>query len=268
MNNDGRFSRQSFLGPEAQDRISHCKVGVCGLGGGGSHIVQQLAHIGFKNFVLFDRDRIERSNINRLIGATLVDVRERTLKVEIARRLILGIRPDANVEMVPVFWQENSIALKKCDIAFGGVDGLDQRSQLEAACRGHLIPLIDVGMDVKKNKGMHSVAGQVIVSMPGCACMRCMNFLDDESLEKEAAAYGSAGPNPQVVWTNGILASAAVGFAVDIVTDWSKSLRQSVYLSHRGATMTLSPDPLATFAPAICPHFPTAHAGPALFRSL
>jgi tRNA A37 threonylcarbamoyladenosine dehydratase len=37
-----RYSRQSFLGPDAEARIPRCTVGVVGLGGGGSHIVQQL----------------------------------------------------------------------------------------------------------------------------------------------------------------------------------------------------------------------------------
>jgi molybdopterin-synthase adenylyltransferase len=268
MNNDDSFSRQSFLGVDAQERISRCTVGVCGLGGGGSHIVQQLAHIGFLNYVLFDRDRIEKSNLNRLVGGTQQDVLDRTLKIDIARRLILGIRPGANVEIFPTFWQDNSTALKKCDLVLGCVDGLDERSQLEAACRSHLIPLIDIGMDVRRNDTGYSVAGQVILSMPGCACMRCMNFLDDESLAKEAAAYGAAGANPQVVWTNGMLSSAAIGLAVDMVTGWSKSLRKSIYLSHRGAAMTLSSDPIAAFAPETCTHYPITEVGPPLFRPL
>ena len=44
------------------------------------------------------------------------------------------------------------------------------------------------------------LAGQVILSMPGEACMWCMGFLDDEKMAFEDQRYGDAGDNPQVVW--------------------------------------------------------------------
>ena len=46
-----RYSRQSFLGSESEEFIARATVAVAGLGGGGSHVVQQLAHIGFQNYV-------------------------------------------------------------------------------------------------------------------------------------------------------------------------------------------------------------------------
>ena len=69
-----------------------------GLGGGGSHIVQQLAHLGVQNFVLYDDDRVdaEGTNLNRLVGATLKDSEAETLKVDVAERLIRGLNPNAN----------------------------------------------------------------------------------------------------------------------------------------------------------------------------
>src|SRR5436190_6803361 len=110
----GAFSRQSFLGPDSQVYIESCVVGIAGLGGGGSHTAQQLAHVGFLNYVLFDKDAIEASNLNRLVGGTDRDVEERRLKLEIARRLILAIRPNANVRIVVDVWQNNTDALKSC----------------------------------------------------------------------------------------------------------------------------------------------------------
>ena len=41
-----RFSSQSFLGAEAGHVFESAIVGIVGLGGGGSHIAQQLAHVG------------------------------------------------------------------------------------------------------------------------------------------------------------------------------------------------------------------------------
>src|SRR5450759_1447448 len=85
-----RYSRQSFLGPDAEARIARCTVGIAGLGGGGSHIVQQLAHIGFKRYVMYDGDAIEESNLNRLVGARSVDVVAATPKLHLAKMMITG----------------------------------------------------------------------------------------------------------------------------------------------------------------------------------
>ncbi len=89
------FSRQSFLGENSQDKIENALIGVIGLGGGGSHIIQQLAHIGFLNYVIYDPQRIDASNLNRLIGATQKDVNKQAKKVEIAKRVIKNIRPSS-----------------------------------------------------------------------------------------------------------------------------------------------------------------------------
>ena len=76
-----RFSRQSFLGPDSDQRIARCTIGVPGLGGGGSHVIQQLAHVGFQNYVIYDGDVVEESNLNRLVGAKSIDVPAQTPKL-------------------------------------------------------------------------------------------------------------------------------------------------------------------------------------------
>lgn len=264
------YSRQSFLGADAQEKISRCVVGVVGLGGGGSHIAQQLAHLGFQNFVLFDADTIEPSNLNRLVGGTEQDVKKKMHKTQIASSLITGIRPGVTVTTVQDIWQNRAQSLAHCDLVFGCVDGFDQRRQLEAAARRYLIPLIDIGMDVfRAEDGSLAVAGQVILSMPGGPCMNCLGYLNERTLTREAAAYGAAGPQPQVIWVNGVLASSAVGIAVDLITDWSQSLRQTVYLSYRGSDGTITPHTRLPFIPAgPCPHYPFSECGAPKHRKL
>jgi hypothetical protein len=46
-----------------------------------------------------------------------------------------------------------------------------------------------------------------------------MGFLTEEKLAEEAARYGKAGARPQVIWPNGVLASAAVGLGVELTYD-------------------------------------------------
>src|SRR5438309_6608817 len=115
---DKRFSRQSFLGKNSQEIIEEAIAGIVGLGGGGSHIAQQLAHVGFLNYRIYDGDVAENSNLNRLIGAKEIDPATKTPKIEIAQRLIKGIRKEAVVESYPCRWQDNPEPLRGCDLIF------------------------------------------------------------------------------------------------------------------------------------------------------
>lgn len=266
-----RTSRQSFLGPNSDQIIQSATIGVVGLGGGGSHIIQQLAHIGFQNYVIYDNDFIEDSNLNRLIGGTVADIEEKQQKIQIAERVIKSLQPAANIKAIPSRWQDDPLPLRTCDIVFGCVDGFAERRELEIAARRYLIPLIDIGMDVQPSmEGQPPrIGGQVILSMPGDLCMTCLGFLNENTLAQEAALYGAVGRKPQVVWPNGVLASTAVGIAVDLLTDWTASLRRSVYLSYDGNSHTMQPHVRLQFLQdATCPHFPLENIGDPVFEAL
>ena len=267
---NGRFSRQSFLGGDGQAAIERCVVGVVGLGGGGSHIVQQLAHVGFLDFVIYDGDMADDSNLNRLVTATAMDAEKAIPKTELARRRILSICNNARVWVIPDRWQERPELLRLCDIVFGAVDGFAERRELEITCRRYMVPLIDVGMDVHQVDGYPPrMGGQVHLSMPGSPCMTCLGFLNEASLAREAEQYGAAGPRPQVVWPNGVLASLAIGIAVDLLTDWTKSLRGPIYLLYNGNDGTVTPHPRLThFHADDCPHFPSHQVGDPVLKRL
>jgi hypothetical protein len=265
-----RYSRQSFLGRHSQAAIEAATIGVVGLGGGGSHLVQQLAHVGFRDYVVYDEDTADDSNLNRLVTATEADAEDAVRKVELARREILSIRADTRIEAIPERWQQRPEPLRRCDIVFGAIDGFAERRELEIACRRYLIPLVDIGMDVHQFGGEPPrMGGQVILSMPGSPCMTCLGFLNEVNLAREAQQYGAAGPRPQVVWPNGMLASSAIGIAVNLLTDWTKSLRGPAYLCYNGNDGTLTPHPrLVHYRGGDCPHFPLDRVGDPVFKRL
>lgn len=267
---DERYSRQSFLGEHSQADIEHAVVGIVGLGGGGGHVVQQLAHVGFLNYRLFDGDGADESNLNRLVTATEAAVGAATVKVELAKHRILSIRCAADVKTFSCRWQSQPEALHGCDIVFGCVDSFAERRELEIACRRHLVPLIDIGMDVHiAGDEPPRMGGQIILSMPGELCMTCLGFLNEASLAREAGQYGDAGPRPQVVWPNGVLASTAVGIAVDLLTNWSRSLHGPVYLMYDGNAGTIMPHPRLIYHDGSpCPHFMPEEVGAAVFKKL
>lgn len=265
-----KHSRQSFLGTNSEAQIARCVVGVVGLGGGGSHIVQQLAHIGFRNYVIYDNDITEETNLNRLIGAKRMDVKAETPKLHIAKTMIYGLEPEAKVEALACRWQENPGALRRCHLIFGCVDTYSGRNELEVCARRYLINYIDIGMDViQVGNTPPVIGGQVILSIPGGLCMRCMEFINDSVLSEEGRRYGDAGGKPQVVWSNGVLASTAVGIGVDLITDWSQSIRSSLYLEYDGNRNTVQPHwKMKQLSGTACPHYPDDQVGDPVFTRL
>lgn len=262
-----RYSRQSFLGEVGQLSIATARVCINGLGGGGSIIAPELAHLGVQNFVLYDPDHGDESNLNRTMTLIEADIAAGTLKVEAARRRILEINPRANVEAHSCRWQDGPKALDGSTLVIGCVDSFNQRQQIEACCRRLLVPYIDIGMDVHAGDPP-AMSGQIILSAPGGPCMFCMHFLTEEKIGREVANYGAAGGRPQVVWANGVLASTAVGVAVDTLTGWTKS-PPPIYLQYNGNDSTLTPHVrLGYMAPGSCPHYPLALAGEPVFKRI
>ena len=94
-------------------------------------------------------------------------------------------------------------------------------------------------MDVHGSNGEHHVTGQVILSLPGHACMRCMGFPNREVLAK-AQAYSAGKPR---CLPNGVLASTAVGHLISLLTPWHPDLAPSQYLEYDGNRFTVNPSP-------------------------
>lgn len=250
------LARQQFLGPSSDEALHQLRVAVVGVGGGGSHVALQLAHIGVGQCVLIDPDAVEEANLNRMIGATAADVTRRAAKVQVLARRMRRVNASMRIETYQDRWQNETRVLRDCDVIFGCIDTFAARADLERAARRYLTPYIDIGMDVHSGRSGYYITGQVALSMPGEACMRCMAILSDERVAQEAAAYGHAGARPQVIWPNGVLASTAVGLMVQLVTPWASGEAQPFLLEYDGNSHELrcssAQDHLRN---AHCPHF-------------
>ena len=182
-----RLDRQSFLGPNSDAVLEAATIGIVGLGGGGSHVVQQAAHMGIGGYVNVDPQAIDETNTNRLVGGTLADacykpattgILKRLVrglnrlvggtldyvdceraKTGIAERLIRGLNPQARIISIRDNWQDGTDQLKAADVIVGAVDSFTERDELERFARRYLIPYIDIGMDVH-DLGENQVPGQ------------------------------------------------------------------------------------------------------------
>lgn len=261
------LDRQSFLGPDSEEILNHARVGILGLGGGGSHVAQQLAHVGIGHFVIADPDVITSTNLNRLVGGTQKNVEQGSSKIEIAKRLIRSINPDARVSGHAGLWQEFSEELRRCDIIVGGLDSVRAKDEADAFCRRFMIPYIDMGMDVFETSPKNFlISGQVVLTGWGQPCLRCLGIVTEEGLAEEAGQYGAAGGRPQVVWPNGLLASSAVGLAIQILTPWSLSRSAGAFLEYDGNKHELRPaDIFIRKSGRTCPHYNEGDVGDPFF---
>jgi molybdopterin-synthase adenylyltransferase len=75
-----------------------------------------------------------------------------------------------------------------------------------------------------------------------------------------------AGARSQVVWPSGVLASTAVGVAVDLVTNWTRKQRSHAYLVYDGNEGTIKESTtLRQLNTVVCTHFGESDVGdPAL----
>jgi molybdopterin-synthase adenylyltransferase len=245
-----RLIRQSgAIGPQSDVKLASTRVAVLGVSGGGSHVIQQLAHQGVGTLMPVDDQLVEESNLGRLVGASEADI-DVSLKTQVARRVVQSV--DTSIEVIEVSdrfpSRETLDVLRSADIIVACVDTFYARNTVNSFCRRYLIPLIDIGLTLRSHRERLVLAdGQVITSLPGHACMRCW-FVSDAVLgsEREAHPPGydldpDAPGDPQVVSMNGVLASEACNCVLDLITGYSGGQRGAKVWQYEGRSGRLEP---------------------------
>jgi hypothetical protein len=89
-----------------------------------------------------------------------------------------------------------------------------------------------------------------------------MRVITEKELTHEAehgGTYPGFGPHPQVVWANGVLASTAMGMALDLLSGWNKLNPPHPCLSYDGNGCVLRPREFGDITG--CPHHPLTAVG-------
>jgi molybdopterin/thiamine biosynthesis adenylyltransferase len=252
-----RDSRQILaLGKDGQEKVKKLKVGIVGLGGLGSHVAQQLAYLGVRNFILVDPDSVGEENLNRIVGSTPEDVGR--LKVEVARRTIIGIAGTDPVSINPLNRdmrnREALTSLSGCDVIFGCIDRDGPRLVLNELAVTMGIPYFDSAFGITVDNGKIVEAGGrvVLVSQEG-PCLLCCKEIDCDE-----AAYDLADPSekkvtlergyvsgaeiqqPSIVSLDGIIASIASTEFLALFTGFRHPVQCSYYDMLRGELLPLS----------------------------
>jgi hypothetical protein len=211
-----------MFGKMGQARLAKCRVGIIGLGGVGSLVAEYLARLGLGGFLLIDDDRVEESNLSRIVGALSADAETSVEKVEVARRLILQGNPSAKIEAIVSDVARESVAraLCCCDYLFLAADSMRARLVFNAVVHQYFIPGVQMGSKIRsgENGGLVEVMSANRPVRPGRGCLWCNQLIDANQLaveaktdeERRAQAYGVEEPNPSVISLNAISAAHAV----------------------------------------------------------
>ncbi|WP_250291385.1 ThiF family adenylyltransferase [Frankia sp. CiP1_Cm_nod1] len=187
-----RYDRQiRAFGSGTQHRLGRLTVGVVGVGGAGSLVVQGLAHLGAGALLLVDPDQVETSSLARLVGATPADARQATPKVDVAARLARTISPGLPVTTIrgsvldPAVWH----ALSHTDVLIGAVDSHAPRWAINRLAVQYGRLYLDIGVELSRGgpegEGTLEAGGRVAVIRPDGPCLRCQDGYDPTLAARE-----------------------------------------------------------------------------------
>lgn len=175
------------IGRDGQALLGQLVIGVVGAGGTGSAAAQVLARLGVGTLRLFDEDKLENTNIPRVMGATMDQVGQ--AKVRVLEEHLRSIGLGTIVEAVEgsICRQDVAAMLRDCDVIFSCVDKEMPRSILIAHHRHYLTPVIDLGVKIEASQqSIKEVWGRITTMTPGSPCLFCRGRISAEGLRLEA----------------------------------------------------------------------------------
>ena len=254
---DQRWDRQvRAFGKKGQAAVQGARVAIVGVGGTGSVVAEQLAHLGVSDFVLIDPDIVDETNLNRLVGATPLDVG--TAKTAVVGHLIQAVNPTASVKTIcrDVTDVEVAETLVDLDAVFGCTDSHASRAILNQLAYQYYVPLFDLGVGIVAQQGrVTHISGRAQMAAPGLPCLVCGSVIDPVAVRRElqsdvqraADPYitGHNEPQPAVISLNSTMASLAVTMFMAAFTPVPGEARLQYYNGIIGVVRaaTLQADP-------------------------
>jgi molybdopterin/thiamine biosynthesis adenylyltransferase len=227
------LNRQALaFGSTFNQDLAQLRVGIVGLGGTGSASCALTARLGIRKFALFDKDIVEKSNLNRLHNATMADAQSKRPKVEVAARFLNELDFGIEVQTYQQWINDPKCrdALRSCDIIFACTDDHAGRLILNRFAYYYATPVIDLGLAIEVSKGespeIQALDGRVTVLQPGYPCLLCREIINPkiagdqilkyqnpeeyERRKEEAYVLGEGNPSPSVVLFTTDVASMAL----------------------------------------------------------
>lgn len=254
----GRFDRQVLLfGAAGQARLRNLHVGVVGAGGGGSILIEQLAHLGVGQITAVDPDVVMRHNLSRIIGAGERDARGGRKKVHVARDHVRRIDPRIRFNAIDGDISESCVArlVLDCDYLLLATDTATARLVANAIAQVFLIPLIQIGakVDLRSDGTIEQIYTAVRPVFPRHGCLACSGLIDPILLQREAATPEQRAQqnyvgeseiiDPSVTTLNAAAAAGALNvLLMSVIGEADASLADhQITLTREGRTLLTSP---------------------------
>jgi molybdopterin/thiamine biosynthesis adenylyltransferase len=239
------------FGEAGQNAIGRVRFLVVGAGGTGSAVLQQLAYLGAAHVTVMDPDRVETTNLNRLVGATPGDVGRP--KAEVARDMFVAVSPHAHVQAIvgDIVDAGQARRIADHDVVMLCTDSHASRAVVGQAAYQYLVPAIDMGVSITVSEGQVThLTGRVQMLAPGLPCLSCTGALDGEQIRREmltpeqraADPYiiGGHAPQPSVITLNSTMASLATTMLLGALTPIPAKARFQYYDGIRGTVRPTS----------------------------
>ena len=210
------------FGAMGQKTLGALNVAIVGLGGTGSVVAQQLAHLGINNFILIDPDAVEATNLNRVVGTRGRSDIGRP-KVDVANEMISLVNSSASVLALRSDVRDSSTARRilDADVFFACTDSQGSRAVLAQLAYQYWLPGFDIGVAIHVEHGsVTHVSGRVQMLAPSLPCLLCGGVLDPETVRQDLLSdraraldqyiVGAPTPQPAVISINSTASSLAV----------------------------------------------------------
>ncbi|WP_460516925.1 ThiF family adenylyltransferase [Humibacter antri] len=288
---DPSFDRQArIFGDRGQALLSGSRVAIVGLGGVGSLVCEYLARLGVGELILIDPDRIDPTNLPRVVGArrweAMTALRRDSMpawmqrlgevvaarKVRVAARVARQASRRTRVSPIARSVMEPDVAalLTDCDHIFLAADSALARRLVNSLSHQYLIPFTQVGSKVSTADGtVVDIFSVVRMSTPGSGCLQCNGLISPAKLAEEATTEAQRKRQRYVddsgVHAPSVITLNAVG-AARAVDDWLMSLGGFVG-TDVGDNHWVAYHPLADLALETDPgsHEDCLHCGPSRF---
>jgi molybdopterin/thiamine biosynthesis adenylyltransferase len=174
------------FGPDIQALLRGLTIGVIGVGGTGSAVIEQLIRLGVGRLVISEAQALDSSNVSRVYGSQVDDVGEP--KLTLASRLATRIGLGTVIEPVdkPTTYASAMKRFRECDVIFGCTDDSWSRAILTRFCVEYCIPAFDLGVKISSKDGVIlAIAGRVTTLLPRRPCLYCRGQITPEDVTNQ-----------------------------------------------------------------------------------
>ncbi len=255
-----RFDRNiRFFAHEGQQRLLQLSVAVVGVGGLGTHVVQQLSLLGVGKLILVDPDKVDETSLNRHVGIRADDPATGLSKVELGFRTATDANRGITIVQIPESLRTEAAfeAIRDCNYVIGCLDNEGARLILNELCLAYNKPYIDLATDISDDGKQYG--GRVCVVRDGNGCLMCTGNMDVPEAQRDLAGESQAKDvrkiygvdqqalsrvGPSVVSINGVIASLGVTEFMLMATELRQSPKRVLKYHGERGIVTESKDDL------------------------